>query len=207
MRVRAFLGDGEEREIVGEAAAGDEALLAVDDPAVALQDGLGLHPRGVGADLGLGDGERGQLVAAEARRDVPLLLLRGAVAEDRDGPERQRYGADGVAGVPGGRQLLVDDALGEHATAVAAVLLGEERAREAGLAEALQVVAGNGAELLAARLALVARLDLLDLGVGGGRARQDLPLGEGAALVHDLALGGGVEEGLPVVDATSRPAC
>src|SRR5712691_5569580 len=203
VRVRAFLGDGEEREVVREAAARDEALLAVDDPAVALEDGLRLHSGGVGPDLGLGDGERGQLVATQARRDVPLLLLRRAIAQNRDGPERQRYRADGVAGVSGGRQLLVDDALGEHAAAVAAVLLGEERAGEASLTEEPEIVAGNGAELLAAHLAVVARLDLFDLGVGGGGERQDLPLGEGAALVHDLALGVGIDECLPVVD---RPA-
>ena len=48
-----------------------------------------------------------------------------------------------------------------------------------------------------------ARLDLLDLAVGAGRAWEDLTLDDGTALLHDLALGGRVQEGLPVAD---RPA-
>jgi hypothetical protein len=198
--VGAVLGDGEEREIVREAAASDEAFLAIDDPATTLQDGPRLHPRGIRADLGLGDGQRRQLVAAETRGDVAPLLLRGAVAEDRDGPEGQRHGAYGVPGMAGGAELLVDDALGEDAAPIAAILLGEERAGDPRLAEPLEIVPGDGAELLAALRPLVAGLDLLDFKVGGRGGRQDLSLGEGTALMHDLALGGRIEEGLAVRD-------
>src|SRR5207253_630402 len=177
-------------------AAGDEALLAVDDPAVALQHGLGLHARSIRADLGLGDGEGGQLVAPEARGDVALFLLRRAVAVNGDGSERERDRSDRVARVPGRRQLLVYDALGHHAAPVAAVLFGEERPGEPRLAELLEIGPGDGSELLAAGSPLVARLDLLDLLVGGCGAREDLALGERAALAHDLALGRGAERRL-----------
>jgi len=100
-----------------------------------------------------------------------------------------------------GAELLVDEALGENATSIAPILLGEERAREARLAQALEVVPGDAAESLAALRALVTDFDPLDLLVGSGGGWQNLPLGEGAALMHDLALGGRVEEGLAVGDA------
>src|SRR5439155_14755921 len=129
-----------------------------------------------------------------------LFLLRRAVAENGDGSERERDRSDRVARVPGRRQLLVEDALGHHAVPVAAVLLGEERAGEPRLAELLEIGPGDGSELLAAGSPLVARLDLLDLLVGGCRGGEDLALDEGASLVHDLALGRGVAKGLAVGD-------
>src|SRR5206468_3259589 len=68
--VRVGLGvDGEE---VGVAAVGDEALRAVEDVLVALLDGLRAHARDVGAGVGLGEAERGEL---ELTRELLEELL------------------------------------------------------------------------------------------------------------------------------------
>ena len=55
------VGLGVDREVVGVGAVGDEALGAVDDVLVALLDGAGLHPGDVGAGVGLGQAEGGEL--------------------------------------------------------------------------------------------------------------------------------------------------
>ena len=52
-----LVGDREDHDEVGLVAAGDERLLAVDDPLVALAAGAGADVAGVGAGAGLGDRE------------------------------------------------------------------------------------------------------------------------------------------------------
>ena len=63
-------------------------LLAVDAPAVAVAHGVGLHVRGVGAVVRLGDAEREAGRALEQAVDELRLLLVGAV--DRASAARRR---------------------------------------------------------------------------------------------------------------------
>ena len=101
--------DGSHHHVnVGDAAVGDEDLLAVDHPVAVLADGAGLHRRHVGAGLGLGDGKRaesGLLRGSETGRDPGRNLLGGALREDRR--HRQTGALDGKPdpGAPP-RQLL-----------------------------------------------------------------------------------------------------
>ena len=79
---------------VGQGAVGDEDLAAVDDPLVALLDGLRRHAHGVGAGVGLGDAEAADVLAgAGLGQDFQFLLFRRVAAEV---VEAQRLaGADG----------------------------------------------------------------------------------------------------------------
>ena len=85
----AVIGLGEHGVDVGDAAVGDEALLAVEDETVTLVLGGRLDGRDVAAGLGLGQAERGELgVLLVAEPGQPLLLLLLG-AGDLDGSGRQ----------------------------------------------------------------------------------------------------------------------
>src|SRR5205814_4467616 len=121
--------------------------------------------------------------------------------------ECQRDRADRVGRVAYRGQLLVHDALGDHAAAVTAERFGEQRAGEPGLPDQLEVRPGHLAqEAPPLRAGLVLCLDLLDAPMGRGRLRQDLALGERPRLLHQLELGRRVEEGLPGEMARKRSA-
>ena len=116
-------GDGDQAGELG-AGVGDELLRAVDDPLAA--DELGLGPRGarVGAGAGLGQPEARELLARDQVGQPGLLLLVGAVAQDRVDAE-----ADG--GLERDPHRLVDpadlldrDAQAGEVAVRAAVLLG-----------------------------------------------------------------------------------
>jgi hypothetical protein len=78
--LRAGDEDGELRP----AGAGDEPLVALDDPLVAVGVGAGLDQRGVGAgNLGLGHGEAAAGAALAQRLQVLLLLPVGPPVQQR----------------------------------------------------------------------------------------------------------------------------
>ena len=85
---------GHDGQHVGDAAVGDLALRAVEDVGLAVRRrrGGGLHVAGVGAGLRLGQGEGGQLFAADQRRQPAAFLLLGA-------EQQQGADADAVMGV------------------------------------------------------------------------------------------------------------
>ena len=117
----------------------DVGLRAVDDPVVAVADGARLDARDVGAGVGLGDAETRDLLAADRRLEVVLLLVVRAELEDRRG---RHVGVDGdphrqPAAVAAGHLLGEDDAR-EVVAALAAVLLRHRQAEEAELAHALE---------------------------------------------------------------------
>src|SRR4051794_35935147 len=117
------VGLGVDREPVGVAAVGDEALRAVDDVLVALAHGAGAHARDVGAGIGLGQAERGELRRGQQVVAVLLLDLLGGADEDRRGG--QAVGAQrrlDARAAP--RELLLDEATVEVGEAWTAVLLG-----------------------------------------------------------------------------------
>src|SRR3972149_5871719 len=79
------VGLGEEADVVGDGAAGDVDLLAVDDVVVAVTAGARLDGGGVGAGVRFGEAEgAADLAGGGARQPLPLLLL-GATEVDRLG--------------------------------------------------------------------------------------------------------------------------
>ena len=127
--------NGDKVALVG-AHVGDEALGAVDDILVAIQHRGGLDVGGVGAGVGLGEGEAGDPALGGAGQ-VLLLLLGGAVLDDAgDGHGVYAHhlgGAGALAGQLGDHQGLL-----HHAKTGAAVLLGHADAHEAHLTQLLQ---------------------------------------------------------------------
>ena len=124
------------------AGVGDEGLGTVDDPLIAVEAGLGAGGAGVGAGLGLGQAEGRERATGHQVGQPALLLLLGAVGEDRVDPEpdtgRQRD-ADGLVDPaqlldghaqrrerPGGIVTLA----GGRAFQAAAVLLGHHQAEQ-----------------------------------------------------------------------------
>ena len=130
-------------------------LLAVDDPLVAVALGVGLHPRGVGAVLRLGDPEREAATPEGEVVDPLLLLLLGAVlqhqqqadvvADDRVLVLQVVVQAEALGG-----EVLADDRHPEVRAVLAAVLLRERVAVVAGLV-------GQPTGLAEQRLPLVVR--------------------------------------------------
>ena len=108
------LGGGDDR--VGADAVGDEDLRAVEHVAAVDLFGLRGDAGHVAAGAGLGDRERGDLVAGDAGGEVLLLLLGRAELPDRSqrdarvGPEP---GGDSAASA--GRELFKQDRVGEVA--------------------------------------------------------------------------------------------
>ena len=81
-RVGVFVCAGDEDGEVRSFCAGDEPLMSVDNPVVAVLHGLRLDERGVGAgDFGLGHGEAGAGAALGERAQVLLLLLGSSPVE------------------------------------------------------------------------------------------------------------------------------
>jgi hypothetical protein len=127
-----LVGLGVDRVPVGVAAVGDEALRAVDDVLVALADGGRAHARDVGAGVGLGQAERGELGSSVSMPRYFALELLGAAERDRRGGEAvgAERGADARAAPA---ELLLDQQPVEVVEARAAVLLGDVGVHQAEL--------------------------------------------------------------------------
>ena len=169
-----LVGDREDDAEVGVVAAGDERLLAVDHPVVAVAYGGGAQVAGVRPGAGLGDREAADLLALDRRHQVlrPLLLV--GVEQDVVGLAAELELHERPA------ELDLDQRRHHRAEAHAAVLLGRLDAEEAGLAGlGLEV-----AELVEGQAALVAPLPLQH----GLLERDDLLGDEGADPLPDLAL-------------------
>ena len=98
-----------------------------------------LDPGHVGAGVGLGDAQAGDLLALDRRHEVVLLLLLGAEQVDRRGRhvrvDRDAHAEPAAVGV---RHLLGEHERAVVVAALAAVLLGVGEAEEAQLAHALE---------------------------------------------------------------------
>ena len=156
----ALVGHGEHHEHVGHIAVGDEYLAAVHHIVVALQLRLRLSLGGVGAGVGLRQGERAHMVPGGQHGQVLRLLLGGAVGHNG-------VAAQTIVGrhdVTGGGALLAQllDAQGtcQRVGTCAAVFLGHAHTHDAQLEQLLNVVAG----VLAGTIRL--RRDGLDLPLG-----------------------------------------
>jgi len=119
-------------------AGTDELLAAGERPAAATLDRLRRDPADIGASLRLGHRDRADDLAAREPRDVPLLLLLGAVPDDhrrRCGVERE---LDHRARTRAGEHLDDERRQGERQTHPA-VLARERETDEAELREALEI--------------------------------------------------------------------
>ena len=176
-RPSAFGHLGHDDDDVGDRAVRRPQLEPVELVAALDRLGGGAEPGGVGADVGLGQQERGDVVAADEREPLALLLL---------GPEQhQRLGdADRLVRGEQRRDRRVPDA-GQRQRAVVVDL------REAEPAVLLRHLHAERAE----------RLEPVEHGVGDLRValdleRVDLRLEEGAEPVQERLApldGGGVE--------------
>ena len=131
------VGLGHQHDEVGTVAVGDERLGPVDDVLVTVAHRSRLDPRDVGARVGLGDAQAGDLLAPDGRRQVTLLLILGAEGENRGSGH---VGVDGDAHGQAARVRL-GHLLGQHEVAVvvaalAAVALGHRQTQEAELSHA-----------------------------------------------------------------------
>ena len=136
-----------DRVPVGVLAVGDEALGAVDDPLVALLGGGRLHPRDVGAGVGLGEAEAGELRRLGEHAQVLLLDLVAAAEGDR----RRGEAVGGERGADAGAapsELLLDQTARQVVEARAAVLLGRVGVHQADLPGLLDDLLGPGAFLV-----------------------------------------------------------
>ena len=126
-------GAGEDEGDVGPRAVGDEELLAVDHPVRPVAGRARGEVAGVGPGAGLGEAEAAELRRGGELRQPLLLLLLGAVEEDRlaDQPAADRH--DPAQGGVGAAELLHRERVGHVVAADAAVLLGDGEAEEAEL--------------------------------------------------------------------------
>ena len=121
---------------------GDEELLPVEHPVVALLVGRALDAGRVAARRGLGDRVRGEEPVAGHAAEVLLLLLLGAGDEQRRGGQGRRGHRRLDAGAAVG-ELLDDEGVVELADARAAVLLGDDGRDDPELPRLLVDVLGN----------------------------------------------------------------
>ena len=140
--IGALREDGEE---VGEAGVGDPHLLAVQRVGLAVggEDGAGAGVDGVGAAGGLGERVGGDDLAGGDLRQVLLLLLGGAVPDERQRADADVRGeGDGEAGLLG--DVLGDDGGGDLVHLEAAVLLGDVDGGEAEVCGFFEQAARDG---------------------------------------------------------------
>ena len=117
-------GDGKDHVGVRHAAVGDEDLLAVEQPVVALVDGGGLRAAGVGACVGLGKAKGADFLPFGQGDQVLLLLLLGTESEDGPGAQGHMGGQNDACAAVHPGQFLHGDGVAEHIQPRAAVFLG-----------------------------------------------------------------------------------
>ena len=146
------VGAGEEVDVLGEVGAGGPDLLAVDDELVAVDLGAGLEGGEVGAGVGLGEALAPDVLRGGDAGKVALLLLLGAVDDER-GAELVGLSVE-HGGAPVG-ELFLENGLLDEGLAEAAVLLGPRDADPAAGAELLAELQGVG-PVLCGKAALAA---------------------------------------------------
>ena len=128
---RVRVGLGHEHDEVRAVAVGDVGLGAVDHPLVAVAHGARADALDVGAGVGLGDAEAGDLLALDRRHQVVLLLLLGAELQDRRrghvGVHRDAHREPAAARV---RELLGQHEVAEVVAALTAVRSGIDSPRK-----------------------------------------------------------------------------
>ena len=130
------VGAGQQEDVVGVLGLGGPHLLAVDDPLVAVQLGLGLERGEIRAGLRFGEAlAPGDLALEDLGQELLLLLLGPPLQDGRsDQGVAEEVGSHGGAG-PG--ELLVEHHVLQGREALAAVLLRPGRADPAAVVELL----------------------------------------------------------------------
>lgn len=124
------MGAGDDEDGVGLVDAGDEGLLAVEDPLVTVLLRRGGDVVAVGAGVGLGDAESADEFTGGDTGQPALSLVGGAEGGDDGTADRRGHDEHQKAASLGGQFLLDDGELEEPRTA-AAVLLGKVHPDEA----------------------------------------------------------------------------
>ncbi len=134
MSAPSGIGPGGKDHDVSDGTIGDEILLAVDDPLVAVQHSRGLGGAGIAARFRLGQPEGADFLALGQGHQVLLLLL--LVAKEVNGRGGQRgLGDKGDGrGAAGPCDLLHGDGIADAIAPHPPVLLGKGQAEEAQLA-------------------------------------------------------------------------
>ena len=172
---KLWVGLGEDQRQLGVVGHRDEHLGAVDHP-----PGVGLARAGalvgrVGAGVGLGQAEAAEPFPGAELRQVVLLLLLGAPAQDGRAHQRGLHRDHGAHRRVAAPDLLDDQPVGQVVEPGATVLAGDDRPQVTlvgDLGDQLEV------EVLVA-IVLAGALDDLVVGEGaGGLADQPLLVGE-----------------------------
>ncbi len=136
--LRVRIGHREDRQQVGYRAVADEALGARDDVVVPVADRPGADRPDVRAGLGLGHGERDEMLARCEPRQPALVLLRRAGHHDRQRRElvhgedqagRRARPAELLDRQADGQQVGVEAAVGRRKRQCQDVLRREQRAK------------------------------------------------------------------------------
>ena len=167
------VGDGEDDDEIGDRALADEPLRPIDDVRVAVPRGRGPCGRRVRPRLGLGQGERDELLAAGELREPACLLVVAAGQRDREAAELLD-GEDEPGRRTGAAQLLHGETDRQQLPAQAAVLGRERQGEDVVIGEEPAHVLGE----------LAGPVDV-------GRARRDAVIGKDADRVsqHLLLVG------------------
>jgi hypothetical protein len=165
---------GEDDREPGVRRVRDEVLGAVQHVAVALATGRGGQPAGVGADARLREREAAEPFAAGELGKKATALLFGSLVQDRPADERRVRRVAGARGAARGRHLLERERIRHVVEARTTVLLRNEDAERAELAEPRHDVAREPAGPIVLR-----------------RDRGDALRREGPHRVAELALGVG----------------
>ena len=140
---RALVGAREQHERAGVAAVRDPLLGPADHPAVAVRHRRGADRAGIRPEVGLGQGEGAEHLAARKPRHEARLLLVGAEGDDRQRRRARVHGdGDADAGVGAG-QLLEREDVREEVGAGAAELLRHARPHQTEGAELPEHVGGE----------------------------------------------------------------
>ena len=173
--------NGKEDGDFARLAGGDPGLRAVDYVSVAATFGGGAHGSGVGAGVGLGEGVGAEPLAACQFGKVVGFLFGSAKGEQGAAHERVVDGDDGAEGGEDAVYLLQHEDVGEHVRLRAAVLFGDQHAREAKLGHFVEDFAGEDVALVPL---FGVRLQFAQCEVAGGIADELLFGVEGK--VHGL---------------------
>ena len=138
---------------------------------VAVAPGAGLQRGGVGAGLGLGQGEAADPFAAGEPGQEALLLFRRPEFHDGAAGDRIMHADDGRAGAVARRDFLQHAGIGDRANVEAAKFLRRGHAQKTKFAHRLEFIGGEAM-----------------LAVAIGRSRRQLVAGETPRHVPDFAL-------------------
>ena len=116
---------------VGQVAAGDPHLGAVEDPVGTIAPGVGLHAGRVGAAMRLGQAEAADHLARRHVRQPAQALLFTAVGVDRVHAQRALHRHEAADAAVAALQFLADQAVADAVEAGATIFFGQRGTEQA----------------------------------------------------------------------------